>query len=46
MKKVDIQELRERKITQVSGGQLQRAGICRALMSHPSIILEMNQQVL
>ncbi|OJG81412.1 hypothetical protein RV13_GL003003 [Enterococcus raffinosus] len=38
MKKVDIQELRERKITQVSGGQLQRAGICRALMSHPSII--------
>ena len=38
MKKIDIQELRERKITQVSGGQLQRAGICRALMSHPSII--------
>ena len=38
MKKVGIQELRDRKITQVSGGQLQRAGICRALMSQPKII--------
>ena len=38
MKKVGIQNLEERKITQVSGGQLQRAGICRALMSQPSVI--------
>lgn len=38
MEKVGIQALRNRKITQVSGGQLQRAGICRALMSHPKII--------
>ena len=38
MKKVGIQNLEERKITPVSGGQLQRAGICRALMSQPSVI--------
>ncbi|MNO20094.1 Bacitracin export ATP-binding protein BceA [compost metagenome] len=38
MKKVGIAELEQRDITQVSGGQLQRAGICRALMSHPQII--------
>ena len=38
MEKVGIQNLEDRKITQVSGGQLQRAGICRALMSQPSII--------
>lgn len=38
MKKVGIAELERRDITQVSGGQLQRAGICRALMSNPQII--------
>lgn len=38
MKKVGITELEKRDITQVSGGQLQRAGICRALMSSPKII--------
>lgn len=38
MKKVGIAELGKRDITQVSGGQLQRAGICRALMSNPKII--------
>ncbi|MGG5368751.1 ABC transporter ATP-binding protein [Enterococcus sp. AZ196] len=38
MEKVGIAELKDRKITQVSGGQLQRAGICRALMSQPIII--------
>ncbi|KAI7264218.1 hypothetical protein KC345_g8907 [Hortaea werneckii] len=38
MKKVGITELEKRDITQVSGGQLQRAGICRALMSNPKII--------
>lgn len=38
MKKVGISELEKRDITDVSGGQLQRAGICRALMSNPKII--------
>ncbi|MGE6256841.1 ABC transporter ATP-binding protein [Heyndrickxia sporothermodurans] len=38
MKKVGIAELENRDITQVSGGQLQRAGICRALISNPKII--------
>ncbi|WP_256759674.1 ABC transporter ATP-binding protein [Cohnella sp. WQ 127256] len=38
MKKVGIAELEKRDITQASGGQLQRAGICRALMSNPQII--------
>jgi putative ABC transport system ATP-binding protein len=38
MKRVGIAELEQRSITQVSGGQLQRAGICRALMNNPSII--------
>lgn len=38
MKKVGIAGLDKRDITQVSGGQLQRAGICRALMSNPQII--------
>lgn len=38
MKKTGIAELEKRSITQVSGGQLQRAGICRALMSSPEII--------
>ncbi|HWI63874.1 MAG TPA: ABC transporter ATP-binding protein [Symbiobacteriaceae bacterium] len=38
MQKVGIAELEKRDITQVSGGQLQRADICRALMSNPRII--------
>lgn len=38
MKKVGIAELANRNTTQVSGGQLQRAGICRALMASPKII--------
>ncbi|GAE05908.1 ABC transporter ATP-binding protein YvcR [Paenibacillus sp. JCM 10914] len=38
MQRVGIAELEKRDITQVSGGQLQRAGICRALMNNPSII--------
>jgi putative ABC transport system ATP-binding protein len=38
MDKVGIAELEKRDITQASGGQLQRVGICRALMSDPKII--------
>lgn len=38
MKRVGITELEKRDIKQVSGGQLQRAGICRALMNNPRII--------
>lgn len=38
MKKVGIAEIEKRDITQVSGGQLQRAGICRALIGDPKII--------
>lgn len=38
MKKTGIEALENRSITQVSGGQLQRAGICRALMNQPSIL--------
>lgn len=38
MKRVGIAELEMRDITQVSGGQLQRTGICRALMNSPKII--------
>ncbi|MGM0212914.1 ABC transporter ATP-binding protein [Enterococcus sp. AZ109] len=38
MSKVGIGELKDRKINQVSGGQLQRAGICRALMGQPRVI--------
>ncbi len=38
MYKTGIPGLEKRDITQVSGGQLQRAGICRALMNNPTII--------
>ncbi|MGG5332805.1 ABC transporter ATP-binding protein [Enterococcus sp. AZ163] len=38
MQKTGISELAERETTKVSGGQLQRAGICRALMSQPAIL--------
>ncbi|TQR37144.1 ABC transporter ATP-binding protein [Lysinibacillus sphaericus] len=38
MKRVGIEKLEMRDITQVSGGQLQRAGICRALLNNPKII--------
>ena len=33
-----IEELADNTITQASGGQLQRAGICRALINEPDII--------
>lgn len=38
MEKMGITELAERKITEVSGGQLQRACICRSMMNHPEIL--------
>lgn len=38
MQRVGIADLEKRDMTQVSGGQLQRAGICRALMNSPRII--------
>ncbi|WP_411335324.1 ABC transporter ATP-binding protein [Ruminococcus gauvreauii] len=38
MRKTGIVGLENRDITEVSGGQLQRAGICRALMNEPKIV--------
>ncbi|MEO3946355.1 ABC transporter ATP-binding protein [Gorillibacterium sp. CAU 1737] len=38
MKRAGIAELEKRDVTQASGGQLQRVGICRALMCDPKII--------
>ncbi len=38
MEKVGIAELADNDITQASGGQLQRVGICRALINEPDII--------
>lgn len=38
MKKTGLEGLERRMIHEVSGGQLQRAGICRALMNDPKIL--------
>ena len=38
MEKTGIKALEKREITEVSGGQLQRAGICRALINSPEIL--------
>jgi putative ABC transport system ATP-binding protein len=38
MRSAGIEDLMNRFINQVSGGQLQRAGICRALINNPKII--------
>lgn len=39
MEKLSIADLGDRKISQVSGGQLQRACICRSMINHPELIL-------
>lgn len=38
MRKMEIEELAQRKITEVSGGQLQRACICRSMINQPKIL--------
>ena len=38
MKKLGIEEIADRQTNQVSGGQLQRACICRSIMNRPEII--------
>ena len=38
MRQLDIVEVAANDITEVSGGQLQRACICRALINHPKVI--------
>lgn len=38
MKKLNISDVSTHGVTEVSGGQLQRACICRSLINHPKII--------
>ena len=38
MEKMSILELAERKVTEVSGGELQRACICRSMINRPEIL--------
>lgn len=38
MEKLSISGLEQRKITEVSGGQLQRACICRSMMNRPELL--------
>ncbi len=38
MRKLDIIDTAEREITEVSGGQLQRACLCRALINSPKVL--------
>ncbi len=38
MKRLGIDKLADRDIREVSGGQLQRASICRAMINNPSIL--------
>lgn len=38
MRKMGMEGLAQRKIVEVSGGQLQRAGICRSMINQPKIL--------
>lgn len=38
MKKFDILQVADNNISEVSGGQLQRACVCRSLINHPNIL--------
>lgn len=38
MSKMGIEEIANRDIHEVSGGQLQRAAICRAMINHPDVL--------
>lgn len=38
MKRMEIEGLEDRDVREVSGGQLQRASICRAMINHPDIL--------
>ncbi len=38
MKRMEIEEIQNRDNSQVSGGQLQRASICRAMINNPAIL--------
>ena len=38
MRKLEISDIAENDITEVSGGQLQRACICRSLMNNPEVL--------
>jgi putative ABC transport system ATP-binding protein len=39
MERTGVADLADRDVSEVSGGQLQRVGICRALINHPTILL-------
>ncbi|MBI4856268.1 MAG: ABC transporter ATP-binding protein [Acetobacterium woodii] len=38
MKRMEIEEIQSRDIREVSGGQLQRASICRAMINNPAML--------